>query len=74
MFLWVCIFMAPSRSCWFQAKTAETTLVNNICFEIPRAGYNINDGFGGGNHIESNLLFNTCVCFPVVPPPSVILP
>ena len=47
-------------SCWFQAKTAETTLRGNICFDIPRAGFNLNDGFGGGNVIEDNLLFNTC--------------
>jgi len=47
-------------SCYFQAKTAETTLVDNICFEIPRAGFNLNDGLGGGNVITSNLLFNTC--------------
>lgn len=47
-------------SCWFQAKTAETTLRGNICFDIPRAGFNINDGFGGGNIIEDNLMFNTC--------------
>lgn len=27
---------------------------------LQRAGINFNDGFGGGNLIESNLLFNTC--------------
>lgn len=27
-------------------------------FNGPRAGININDGFGGGNQIENNLLFN----------------
>merc|ERR1712125_156196 len=27
---------------------------------MPRAAININDGFGGGTVIESNLLFNTC--------------
>ena len=43
-----------------QAKTAETTLRGNICFDIPRAGFNFNDGFGGGNLVEQNLLFNTC--------------
>eukprot|EP00051_Salpingoeca_urceolata_P027355 m.481138 g.481138 ORF g.481138 m.481138 type:complete len:908 (+) comp22057_c0_seq1:176-2899(+) len=47
-------------SCWFQAKTAESTVANNICFEVPRAGINLNDGFGGGNLIHDNLLFNTC--------------
>jgi hypothetical protein len=48
-------------SCWFQAQTAQTTLRNNICFEIPRAGFNFNDGFGGGNNVYQNLLFNTCM-------------
>merc|ERR1712070_496848 len=47
-------------SCWFQAKTAETTLRGNLCFQIPRAGFNFNDGFGGGNDVSKNLLFNTC--------------
>jgi len=47
-------------SCWFQGKTAQTTLKANICFNGPRAGININDGFGGGNELVSNLLFNTC--------------
>lgn len=27
-------------------------------FNGPRAGINVNDGFGGGNQIEKNLLFN----------------
>lgn len=26
----------------------------------PRAGVNINDGFGGGNVLERNLIINTC--------------
>jgi len=45
-------------SCWFQAKTATTTLRNNIMFNGPRALINFNDGFGGGNVIDSNLMFN----------------
>lgn len=28
----------------WQAKTAQSTIVGNICFEIPRAGINLNDG------------------------------
>ena len=47
-------------SCLFQAKAAETTISNNICFDVPRAGFNLNDGFGGGHDIHSNLLFQTC--------------
>ena len=47
-------------SCWFQATTAETILHRNLCFQVPRAGFNFNDGFGGGNEVFENLLFNTC--------------
>lgn len=45
---------------WFQAKTAQTTLRGNVFFNGPRAGINFNDGFGGGNVIEHNLVFNFC--------------
>ena len=31
-------------SCFFQAKTAGTTLLRNLCFNLPRAGFNFNDG------------------------------
>ena len=27
-------------SCFFQAKTAGTTLRRNLCFNLPRAGFN----------------------------------
>jgi len=47
-------------SFWFQAVTAQTHLVANIHFNGPRAGMNFNDGFGGGDLIEKNLVFN-CV-------------
>lgn len=33
-------------SMYFQAETALTTIENNICFNIPRAAINFNDGFG----------------------------
>ena len=29
-------------------------------FNIPRAAINFNDGMGGGDILENNLLFNTC--------------
>lgn len=45
---------------WFQAKAAETILRSNIMFNMPRAAINFNDGFGGGNVVEGNLIFNTC--------------
>jgi len=41
-------------SCWFQAKTAETTLRGNICFDIPRAGFNLNDGCAHVYHSYNN--------------------
>ena len=45
---------------WFQAKTSGTLLKQNIAFNMPRAGINFNDGFGGGNEVTENLLWNTC--------------
>ena len=47
-------------SAWFQAKTAQTHLHHNVFLNGPRAGINFNDGFGGGNNISQNLLFNFC--------------
>ena len=37
---------------YFQAETAQTTIENNICFNIPRAAINFNDGFGGANKVS----------------------
>eukprot|EP00656_Telonema_subtile_P055484 TRINITY_DN8602_c0_g1_i3.p1 TRINITY_DN8602_c0_g1~~TRINITY_DN8602_c0_g1_i3.p1 ORF type:complete len:296 (-),score=85.39 TRINITY_DN8602_c0_g1_i3:241-1128(-) len=45
-------------SCYFQAQTQQSTLLNNICFNGPRAGVNFNDGMGGGNLLQHNLIFN----------------
>ena len=46
-------------SAFYQAKSAETTLRRNVVFNLARAGFNFNDGFGGGDVVEQNLLFNT---------------
>ena len=46
-------------SCWFQAKTAQTVLKGNLCFNLGRAGFNFNDGFGGGDYVYQNLIFNS---------------
>ena len=43
---------------YFQAITAGTVLRDNVMFNGPRAGINFNDGFGGGNLVEYNLIFN----------------
>jgi hypothetical protein len=45
-------------SCWFQAKAAQTTLVGNVCFNGARAGFNFNDGLGGGDEVHFNSIFN----------------
>ncbi len=47
-------------SFFIQAKTALTRLEGNVAFNGPRAGFNANDGFGGGDIIASNLVFSTC--------------
>jgi len=47
-------------SFYFQAVTAQATLVDNIVYNIPRAAVNFNDNFGGGAEMSRNLLFNTC--------------
>eukprot|EP01065_Artemidia_motanka_P009904 TRINITY_DN1513_c0_g1_i3.p1 TRINITY_DN1513_c0_g1~~TRINITY_DN1513_c0_g1_i3.p1 ORF type:complete len:935 (+),score=335.66 TRINITY_DN1513_c0_g1_i3:85-2889(+) len=47
-------------SFYFQAETAEAVIEGNLVYNIPRAGINFNDGFGGGALITQNLLFNTC--------------
>lgn len=45
---------------FFQAKSMQTTVRGNIFGNGPRAGILINDGFGGGNVISRNILFNFC--------------
>jgi hypothetical protein len=47
-------------SALFLAKSCETTFERNLAFNGPRAGINFNDGFGGGNNISQNLIFNFC--------------
>ena len=47
-------------SAFFQAKGAQSHLKGNVVFNLARAGFNFNDGFGGGDLIEQNVLFNTC--------------
>ena len=45
-------------SCYFQAQSQQSTHRGNICFNGPRAGYNFNDGMGGGHLLDSNIIFN----------------
>lgn len=42
----------------FQGISCESLIEGNVLFNGPRSGININDGFGGGNIIRNNLLFN----------------
>ena len=44
----------------FQAKAARTTIRRNVAFNLARAAINFNDGFGGGDLVSENVLFNTC--------------
>lgn len=47
-------------SFFVQAKTAQSMIKGNVFFNGPRAGINANDGFGGGDEIQHNLVFSTC--------------
>jgi len=42
----------------FQAIACQTYIADNLVYNGPRALINFNDGFGGGNEIVNNLLFN----------------
>ena len=43
---------------FFSSLAANTVLKGNVLLNAMRAGVNINDGFGGGNRIEGNLMAN----------------
>ena len=43
---------------YMQSLTCQTELTGNVFFNGPRAGINFNDGFGGGNLLKNNLIFN----------------
>ena len=43
---------------YMQSLACETELTGNVIFNGPRAGINFNDGFGGGNLLKNNLIFN----------------
>ena len=43
---------------YIQSLACQTELTGNVFFNGPRAGINFNDGFGGGNLIKNNLIFN----------------
>ena len=43
---------------YVQSIACQTQLLGNVFFNGPRAGVNLNDGFGGGNLLKNNLIFN----------------
>lgn len=45
-------------SCYFQAVSGRNVIADNVCYNGPRAGFNFNDGFLGGNDVTGNLIFN----------------
>jgi hypothetical protein len=45
-------------SCFAQQLTSNSTIVDNVCFNGPRAGVNFNDQHGGGNTFVGNVVFN----------------
>jgi Right handed beta helix region len=47
-------------SAWGQNKACLNVVRNNVMFDLPRAAINFNDGLGGGNVIEGNVIFNSC--------------
>jgi hypothetical protein len=44
---------------YYHAQSIAATVTRNVFFNIPRAGININDGFGGGHLVDQNCAFNT---------------
>jgi hypothetical protein len=42
----------------YMGMTANATVVENVFFNAPRAGINVNDGMGGGHDISRNAGFN----------------
>ena len=46
-------------SCYAHQLSANATFEDNVCYNGPRAGININDGFGGGNLLRGNVVFNS---------------
>eukprot|EP00051_Salpingoeca_urceolata_P011750 m.145967 g.145967 ORF g.145967 m.145967 type:complete len:865 (-) comp17236_c0_seq2:5217-7811(-) len=45
-------------SCFFKAITSHNLYQDNICFQGPRAGFNWNDGFSGGDLVVGNVIWD----------------
>jgi hypothetical protein len=46
-------------SCYSHQLSSNATVLDNVCYNSPRAEINVNDGFGGGNLLKGNILFNS---------------
>ena len=42
-----------------QFLSSQSYIAQNVIFNVPRAGVNLNDGLGGGTSIVGNVMFNT---------------
>ena len=45
---------------WGQNKACQNIIRDNVMFNLPRAAVNFNDGLGGGNLVQGNVIFNAC--------------
>jgi hypothetical protein len=52
------IFVKQSGA-FYTALTANSTVIGNIAYNLPRAAVNVNDGAFGGHLIQDNLFFRT---------------
>ena len=50
--------LTKQSSPYFQTIACHNNITNNLMYNGPRAGINLNDGFGGGDLIEGNIIFN----------------
>ena len=50
--------LTKQSSPFFQTISCHNNITNNVMYNGPRAGINLNDGFGGGDIVSGNLIFN----------------
>eukprot|EP01052_Picozoa_sp_SAG31_P002049 SAG31_NODE_69_length_28130_cov_15.318219_2_plen_950_part_00 len=50
--------MQKQSSAWVQAITSGTRLESNVFFNLPHTGVMFIDGFGGGDELVGNIIFN----------------
>ena len=46
-------------SCVALQLSANTSVLDNVCYNGPRAGFNVNDGLFGGHLFKGNVVFNS---------------